>query len=459
MTAKLYTLIGLSCLVFACKKTATPPEPTGPVTSKEINQWVCDSMKRYSYYSNGLNLLTDKNQGTLSYFQSLKSVNDRFSFIENQNGESSLPKSSRSMYGFDYLIFKESKTNEVFGMITMVMNDSPAKRAGLLRGMFFSKINGVRISDQNAEILSNQITNRNYVKLRITKITNTIVEELNEITVNLGITWGETLIDNTFVEAGKKIGYLYLSSFRNIDRNKYVEIFDTFKTFGVKELILDLRYNSGGDVSAAANICSMLSSNIMPTSVFIKYEGNNLIGKRDDSFSKAVSLENGRDFIELQSKNLNLDRIFILSTKTTASASEIIINNLKPYLNVIHIGEKTFGKDEAFVLVYDRRNSKRINYFLYPAVYKVFNGLGIGNYSNGLNPTYSFLEISELPLKELGNKYDPMINNCFSRITGKLPANSIKTNTSNFTNGTFETPVIYYNSAEKNVDLNRILVK
>lgn len=428
MTAKLCSFFCVLSLVLACKKPASaPPEPTGPVTTQEINQWVCDSMKRYAYYSNTLNLLADKNQGTLSYFQSLKSANDRFSFIQMNTGESTAKKTCRSVYGFDYIVFTESNSGKTIGLITLVMDMSPAKRAGLTRGMYFSKVNGIPYTNSNVANLALSMLNQNTVSLEICTLSNGNLVKEKDVNVSQGIIWEETQIIQTLVKNNKKVGYVFLSALLNSNRTFYKSIFEEFKATKVRDIILDLRYNSGGDVAAAATICSMISTSIVANSVFIQYKGNKVQGDRVDTFEKAVSLSGGPTFASLQSCNIGLSRVFILSTEATASSAELLINNLKPYIEVIQIGTKTMGKDEAFFQLSDKRTNKRIDDLLFPIVYKLYNKLGEGDYSNGISPKYVFNEFDVLPLGNFGDATDPMIANCLDRIVGLLPASAIQT--------------------------------
>jgi hypothetical protein len=166
-----------------------------------------------------------------------------------------------------------------------------------------------------------------------------------------------------------------------------------------------------------------------------------------------VSISNGPSFVSLQTYNVNLPRIFVLSSGATASSAELIVNNLKPYVNVIQIGSKTFGKDEAFFQLVDKRSTKRIDEVIYPVVYKLFNSLGEGSYANGISPKYVFNEIDELPLTNFGTITDPLISNCLSRIVGILPASGGK-NTNQLNVQNVPNKVLYNSSlTELNVRL------
>ena len=121
--------------------------------------------------------------------------------------------------------------------------------------------------------------------------------------------------------------------------------------------------------------------------------------------------------------SLNLNRVYILTTGGTASASELVINGLKPYVNVIQIGTKTIGKNVGSITLYDSPtfNKKDVNtrhtYAMQPIVIKTINKDGFGDYQDGLVPT---VEQPENPgnLGVLGNENEPLLNTALGLING-----------------------------------------
>lgn len=99
----------------------------------------------------------------------------------------------------------------------------------------------------------------------------------------------------------------------------------------------------------------------------------------------------------------------MLTTASTASAAELLINNLRPYLNVVQIGAKTMGKDMASFAIADFRTPKPINMVLHPLVFKLYNARDIGDYGSGLTPDYPVDEFTVLPLVPFGDPSDPML--------------------------------------------------
>ena len=409
-----------SVIIYGCgKKGDGPVEPTGPATNAEINKWIIDSLKRYYYWTDNLPTSPNTNQEPIAFFNSVKYSADRFSFINIPNGATSRKADSRSKYGFDYVVFKEPTTNHVLGLVTLVLNTSPAQGAGLRRGQYFNKINNTELTESNAADLQSQMLNATSVKITGASFDTGVVKENGSVNIIGGNTLEQTAIQKTFTVGSKKVGYLFFTAFLATDRDAYLTVFNDFKTNGVGDLILDLRYNAGGDVSAAAAMCSMIPVGLTATSQFIQYKGNKNAAERKETFAEAATVSNGPSFSALQQRNLGMIRLYVLTTAATESAAELVINNLQPYLSVIQVGQTTRGKDEASITIADRRGTKRVDWVMYPIVYKILNSRGNGGYSAGITPTYSMVESAHLPLMNFGVETDPMIASTLRLIDGK----------------------------------------
>ncbi|RVU00721.1 hypothetical protein EOD41_12055 [Mucilaginibacter limnophilus] len=413
------------CLGFLCgckKNDPKPDAPTGPVTNREINQWVIDSLKKYYYWASSLPANPNIDLEPTAFLNTIKDNADRFSFIMQPGGISSLSPTSRVKYGFDYMVIHDDASDRVLGLVTLVLNTSPAHGAGIRRGLYFTKINRTTITQDNAAQLYSQLVNGTTVQLTRATLEDGVVKEGANTTINAAETFEQTALQKNFTADGKKIGYLFFTGFNSAERNDYLTVFDGFKAVNITELILDLRYNGGGDVSAAATLCAMIAQTVKQEELFIEYRGNSNVGVRKDNFGTAASVSNGPSFAQLQQRKLNITKLYVLTTQATASAAELMINNLRPYMTVVQIGETTRGKDEASITITDKRAAKRINWTLQPIVYKVFNAAGIGGYSSGLSPNFTASETDILPLKPFGDETDPFISKAISLITGKVAA-------------------------------------
>ena len=121
--------------------------------------------------------------------------------------------------------------------------------------------------------------------------------------------------------------------------------------------------------------------------------------------------------------SLNLSKIYVLTTKSTASASELVINGLEPYIDVIQIGDVTIGKNVGSITLYDSPTFAKedINpshrYAMQPLVLKIVNKVGFGDYINGLQPD-TFLKENFSNLGILGDQNEPLLSTAIARIVG-----------------------------------------
>ncbi|MDD4010234.1 MAG: S41 family peptidase, partial [Fermentimonas sp.] len=111
-------------------------------------------------------------------------------------------------------------------------------------------------------------------------------------------------------------------------------------------------------------------------------------------------------------------RLYVLTSGWTASASEFIINGLKPYMDVILIGETTYGKNVGSITLYEENDPKN-KWGMQPIVVKFANSLGFSDFTAGFAPNYEVDEFENLYLYEFGDSNDPLLGTALSNITGK----------------------------------------
>lgn len=199
---------------------------------------------------------------------------------------------------------------------------------------------------------------------------------------------------------------------------------------GITDFVLDLRYNSGGSIATATRLASMITGQFTGQ-VFAKQQWNDKVEAYYASNNPSSLLNLFTDKINTNASinSLNLTRIYILTSKSTASASELVINGLKPYINVIQIGDSTTGKNVGSITLYDSPNftKKNVNpnhrYAMQPLVLKIVNKVGFGDYINGLTPNIVVIEsINNLGI--LGDSEEPLLNTAINKIKGggrKIP--------------------------------------
>lgn len=416
---QLLLLLVVSLFILSCSNDdeGGPGFPDG--STESVNLWVQDSMRRYYYWADQMPAKPDYHLPVKDFFKSLLASQDRFSFAVDTMDPSSYPRSVRNMYGFDYAVI-QLPDGSVVTTIKLVMKSSPAFNSGLQRGMIITKINGKTITAANAEELTSSIKDQTVIELTVGEWKNGSVENEKNIKVYYGYSLDQPLDSKIFEQNGKKTGYLYIYDFPDGMTPTLNQKFSQFKAAGIQELILDLRYNYGGSVSSAAALCALIPSGITSSSPFIIYKGNKNGGEVKRTFAEQIAYDpHALDFNSLRANALGLNKVYILTSNSTASASEIVINNLKPYMQVVQVGDVTLGKDMAGFLVEDKRKPKKISWQLHPVIYKVFNANGEGAYTKGIDPQIIANEFAKLPLLPLGDSEETLISSALNNISLK----------------------------------------
>ncbi len=343
---------------------------------------------------------------------------DKFSliidnYIELEQYLSGVSLSNGLNYGLVYL---PNSNNEIFGYVRYVNNGSAADLANINRGDIFRSIDGVLLSvDNYSDLLSQEIYTVNFANYfnNDTEDINDDTIELNGINIELQKV---PLVKNpvhhysTLDYSSGKIGYLMYNQFISNYDDYLKTIFSEFKSNSIDELILDLRYNPGGSINSAIVLASLITGQF-ENEVFNTEQWNNDIQNYWINNNPEYLINR---FTTFQS-SLNLGRVFILTTRSSASASELIINCLKPYINVVQIGTTTYGKYQASVTLYDSENFSNQNvnrthsYALQPLVLKTLNVNGVTDYYNGINPDYEYEERA-FDMGQVGDLNEPMLN-------------------------------------------------
>jgi C-terminal processing protease CtpA/Prc len=200
------------------------------------------------------------------------------------------------------------------------------------------------------------------------------------------------------------------------------DVFANFKSESITELVLDLRYNRGGSI----NNCIILSSLItgqFTGEVFSKQNWNTKLNsywedKNEDLNDYFVgSLSSGAAL-----NSLNLQKIYVLTSSESASASELLINGLASHIEVILIGDKTTGKNVGSITIYDyidNDGNKNPNhkYAMQPIVLAIANSNGFSDYTDGLKPNYEVKEsVSQMGI--LGNTQEGLLSKAIQVING-----------------------------------------
>ncbi|AFK01807.1 peptidase S41 [Emticicia oligotrophica DSM 17448] len=467
----------LICLVmgaFSCKKDTLDPASNTTSTSgttnnsntttntsayAAANSWVYDQMKAWYLWADqmpakektNLNLVTGKDgQDDVKtyYFYSLLNDypnTDRFSWIrENITDLTNSLSGVSTAFGFSRtaVYLDNTQTNVVF-FISNVVLGSPAEKAGLKRGDIILTINGTQINGTNYATL---IANNETATFGLGEFKNgTYVLSGKTITATKAVVQNNPIQFTKVIEKGnKKIGYLVYTQFLDTYDEALKQAFAQFKAAGVNEFVLDLRMNGGGRISSADLLSSLLVKNPSVNNVIHRDEWNSAVVAKYPSVSTPTKFT-------LEPNNLNLGRLFVLTSNGTASASELVINGLRPYMDVIIIGQNTYGKNVGSITISD--DQKRWTWGMQPIVLRTLNSKGESNYGtkNGFAPDYVVSD-NIYPFKPWGDETETLLKKALEVITGAtIPADA----SSRRSYRTLNTQVLEENISDNPADNNK----
>ena len=410
----------------------------------QVNDFVWKGLNQfYLWQPDAPNLLDNRfnNQGDLNNY--LKTFNDpinlfntlridpnidRFSYIfSDYNTLEGLLSGTTKNNGVDYgLKYKTASTTDIFGWVKYIIPNSDASTKNIQRGKIFYAINGTQLTASNYKSL---LANDTYVMNFADFDNGNITPNGQSVSLTKTTLSENPVLVNTVINQGaKKIGYLVYNGFYPNFESQMNDAFASLKAQNVTHLILDLRYNSGGSIATASRLASMITGQFNGQ-IFARqqwnpkmqvYWNNNNPSQFDTRFT--TTLGNGVGI-----NSLNLTKVIVLTSKGTASASELVINGLKPYLQVVQIGDVTVGKNVGSITLYDSPNfgssgrNPNHKYAMQPIVLKTVNASGFGDYQTGLVPTT--LQVEDIGnLGILGDSSEPLLQTALNyiQVNGKM---------------------------------------
>lgn len=336
--------------------------------------------------------------------------------------------------GMDYgLRYKTGSTTDLFGWVRYILPNSDAASKNIRRGDIFYAINGTPLTASNYQsLLANStftVNLANYDNGNITPNGQSVTLTKTPISEN------PVYATNVITQGANKIGYLMYNGFYAGYEGQLNAAIAQLKAQGITQLVLDLRYNSGGSVATATRLASMITGQFTGT-VFAQQQWNaklqaHLTSNNPSSLYNYfdTTLSNGSAI-----SSLNLNKVYILTSRSTASASELVINGLRPHINVVQIGDRTTGKNVGSITLYDSPDfgregrSSAHKYAMQPLVLKIANAAGFSDYQTGLVPNYVFLE-DYGNMGVLGNPAEPLFAQALSIISngGRMsPQNNVE---------------------------------
>jgi carboxyl-terminal processing protease len=316
---------------------------------------------------------------------------DRWSFVADYDEFNA--EMAGSFVGHGFRIGLDDAGN---ARVAMIYDNSPLYLQGVRRGWIIKTINGVNPAP--ILVANDAAAYNNLIGPSEAGITNIFVftpPDGTDITISStksSFTVHTVLLCDTLHLSSGIAGHLVFESFIQPSEDELLNAFAYLNANGVNDLILDLRYNSGGYLYIAQELASYIAGSSNQDNVFAKLTYND---KHQDANSTYpyVTVPNA----------LSLSRIVVITTRETASASEAVINGLKPFITVVTIGDTTNGKPTGM-------NGWPVakKFWMWPITFKIVNSQNVGDYFEGIFPakevsddiTHDFSDKQELCLKE-----------------------------------------------------------
>lgn len=258
-------------------------------------------------------------------------------------------------------------------IISLVYNSSPLKQDGINRGWQIVSIDGQTPTSSNFNSLIGD---------DVVGVTKTFVfKSQNDSTATHTYTKEQIATNTVFADTvysfgPTKVGYFMLKSFINPTAGELTNTFAKFQSSSINELVVDLRYNGGGLISVASQLANLIGANSANSGVFGTYSHNNKHTEMNENI-----------YFETLTNSISLNRVFFITTSSSASASELVINGLKPYVDVVLVGSKTHGKPVGMYQF--TFNDPSVDWAFVPICFSIFNANGEGDYFDGLQVNIS----------------------------------------------------------------------
>lgn len=384
---------------------------------------------------------------------------DRFSFYEEDYRvlTQSLAGISRSN-GLEFGLVRYRTTGSILGIVRYVVPGSDAATKDISRGDIFIGVDNRPLNVDNfVELLFGD--NNTYTLNMGTFAANDIISNDKEVSLTKAEALSENpvFISKTFEIGSNKIGYLMYNGFTNEYDGDLNRAFIAFKNSGITDLIVDLRYNPGGSVNTTRLLGSMIYGTDT-SELFLRKRYNDKLQPEFPNDRLEVNFTDKLGNLNITS--VELSKVYVLTTESSASASELLINCLEPYIDVVQIGDNTRGKNEfSTTLVDDRGNSylynpkrrDRINpnvqWGLQPLIGRNENADGFSDYTDGLRPDIALKEDLE-NMGVLGDLREPLLARAIQEITSNSGKSQV----------TVKRPAILFSSSSEHSALGERMI-
>jgi C-terminal processing protease CtpA/Prc len=427
-------------LLLLCACTREIPITPTPSGNEQVNEWIETTMRRYYLWEDEIPQTEKLNptQDPESFFLSLLTTKDGKTRGDSHHYYSTIKKKTTATksflgegysFGFEYQYYYIQNLDKYALLTLYVIPDSPAEQQGLKRGDWIMEIGSQPVPATAADLQKALDTStpatQTFATTRDPGQSATTKVELTAATVDDNPVFLRKII----TRRERKIAYLVYNHFTSgptdqasdeTYNNTLREAFREFKAESPDEFILDLRYNGGGLVTSAQLLATMLAPATALDDVFCHLIYNGQSGSYPNS---SLTLDSKYMLQGAFGANLDLSRLYIITSSWTASASEAVINGLKPYLGSITlVGAQTEGKNVGSVTF----SNDKYEWELHPIVSRLSNKNNFSDYSEGFPPDVECDESKTKTYYELGDEQEYMLKTVLDLIASPTESAALR---------------------------------
>ena len=292
---------------------------------------------------------------------------DKWSYVSSRT-ENDAYFNGASYAGFGYASGFDEDGNYI---ISYVYPKAPMRvQHGIDRGWRILAIDGQKPTPEN---VNNLLGPR---EVGVSRLFSMLRPQGDTVDYTLTKTLVETtsiLKDTVLNIGGSKVGYLALSEFVRPTEKELVDLFFQFKATGINELVVDLRYNGGGLVNVSNTLANLMGGSKANGQIYCTFNHNRL----NQNLNEHLRFRNMPD-----TSLTTLNRVAFITSSGTASASELLINGLKPFMDVVCVGSRTHGKPVGMYTF--SLPDPSIDWVFVPICFSAYNANGYGDFFDGL---------------------------------------------------------------------------
>jgi carboxyl-terminal processing protease len=384
-------LLLAAALVASCGGASSPTAASsGSASSASVScttpgqcSFVRDALQAYYYWYRELpNPDPASFSSPEAYLDAVRyrTLDSSFSYITSKASSDAFFSESQFIgFGLSY-----KRTGDLELRLTQTFPGSPAAEAGLDRGHYLVSVNGKTVADliRTGEIAT--IFGPEQVGVTAEIAWRAPGGPEQRATLSKRLVTIPTVSQTAVIASGStRVGYLHFRNFVTPSTAALNTAFQQLRDQGASELVLDLRYNGGGLVSVAQHLAGLIGGPPLVGQVFVQFTHNDKQTSRDTAFR-----------FESKPQALAVSRLVVIATPASASASEAMINGLRPYMDVKVVGDTTYGKPVG------QYGFDFCDKVLYPVAFLVTNARGQADYFGGIPADCAAADDLDRPLAD-----------------------------------------------------------